>query len=230
MSKLGERLKEERVRLGLSQSAFAMRVGIHRNTQIKYESGAREPDSSYLEAIGKAGVDVSYVMGHSKWTPDQKLDSVLYSYKVGATGKPETDIFGNEIPGLEARYGGGEGIGWLFLCALGISEADWNRIAEKLICLDKAGIPTIDGSDPAWGREIIQASGLIQCAIADASALDSSLLTGVLEGVDLALANQSKSLAPAKKAQAVAMLYRAFKGSGQVDQAMIDEAVKLAAS
>ncbi len=33
----------------------------------------------------------------------------------------------------------------------------------------------------------------------------------------------------AKKAQAVAMLYRAFKASGKVDPAMIEEAVKLAA-
>jgi len=230
MSKLGERLKEERVRLGLSQSAFATRLGIHRNTQIKYESGAREPDSSYLEAIGKAGVDVSYVMGHSKLTPGQKLDAALYSYKVGTTGERETDIFGNEIPGLEARYGGGEGIGWLFLCALGISEADWNRIAEKLIRLDESGVPMIDGSDPAWGREIVRASSLIQGVVAEASALDSSLLTGVLEGVDLALSPQRKLIEPSKKAQAVTMLYRASKGSGKVDQAMIDEAVKLAAT
>lgn len=230
MSKLGERLKEERVRLGLSQSAFATRLGIHRNTQIKYESGAREPDSSYLEAIGQAGVDVSYVMGHSKWTPDQKLNAALYSYKVGATGEPATDILGNEIAGLEARYGGGEGIGWLFLCALGISDADWNRIAEKLIRLDESGVPMIDGNDPAWAQEIVRASSLIQGAVAEASALDSSLLAEVLEGVDLALSPQKNSLDPSKKALAATMLYRAFKGSGKVDQAVIDEAVKLAAA
>lgn len=58
---------------------------------------------------------------------------------------------------------------------------------------------------------------------------DISLLTEVLEGVDGALLTQGKSMHHAKKAQAVAMLYRAFKASGKVDQVMIEEAVRLAA-
>lgn len=57
----GERLKEERARLGLSQSAFAKRLGIHRNTQIKYRSGERYPDSSYMDASRKIGVDIYYL-------------------------------------------------------------------------------------------------------------------------------------------------------------------------
>ncbi len=227
---IGQRLREERKRLGLSQTEFSRAVGVHLNTQSRYEKGEREPDTAYLDAIGKAGVDVGYVMGHSKWTPDQKLEAALYAYKVGATGKQETDIFGIEIPGLEAKFGGGEGIGWLFLCALGISDADWNRIAEKLIKLDRAGVPVIDGNDPAWGLEIVRSSGLIQGVIAEASALDSALLTGIMEGVDFVLSAQGKALEPAKKAQTVTMLYRVFKASGKVDTAMIEEAVRLASA
>lgn len=59
---IGNRIKDERKRLGLSQDAFAKIVGVHRRTQINYESGAREPDTTYLEAISKAGVDVGYVL------------------------------------------------------------------------------------------------------------------------------------------------------------------------
>jgi transcriptional regulator with XRE-family HTH domain len=59
---VGNRIREERKRLGLSQDAFAKIVGVHRRTQINYESGEREPDTAYLEAISKAGIDVSYVL------------------------------------------------------------------------------------------------------------------------------------------------------------------------
>ena len=57
----GERLKEERKRLGLTLAEFANILGIHRNTQGNYEAG-REPPSDYLAAAQEAGVDVAYVM------------------------------------------------------------------------------------------------------------------------------------------------------------------------
>ena len=88
----------------------------------------------------------------------------------------------------------------------------------------------IDGNDPAWGLEIVRSSGLIQGVIAEASALDSALLTGIMEGVDFVLSAQGKALEPAKKAQTVTMLYRVFKASGKVDTAMIEEAVRLAST
>ncbi|CAI8944476.1 hypothetical protein EMIT0P2_50255 [Pseudomonas sp. IT-P2] len=59
---MGERLREERTRLGLNQDAFAQRGGITRNTQGSYEKGERNPDSAYLTAVAKAGVDVLYVL------------------------------------------------------------------------------------------------------------------------------------------------------------------------
>ena len=59
---VGERLREERTRLGLNQEAFAQLGGITRNTQGSYEKGERNPDSVYLTAVLKAGVDVPYVL------------------------------------------------------------------------------------------------------------------------------------------------------------------------
>ncbi|WGO91854.1 helix-turn-helix transcriptional regulator [Pseudomonas viciae] len=59
---MGERLREERTRLGLNQEAFAQLGGITRNTQGSYEKGERNPDSVYLTAVLRAGVDVQYVL------------------------------------------------------------------------------------------------------------------------------------------------------------------------
>ncbi|WP_156919321.1 helix-turn-helix domain-containing protein [Azovibrio restrictus] len=58
----GERLKEERKRLGLSQDEFAERAGVKRLAQLQYEKEAREPRTSYLAAIGAMGVSLSYVI------------------------------------------------------------------------------------------------------------------------------------------------------------------------
>ncbi|WP_338107757.1 helix-turn-helix transcriptional regulator [Pseudomonas mediterranea] len=63
---VGERLREERARLGLNQEAFALLGGITRNTQGSYEKGERNPDSVYFTAVAKAGVDVLYVLTGSR--------------------------------------------------------------------------------------------------------------------------------------------------------------------
>ncbi|MDO8315253.1 MAG: helix-turn-helix transcriptional regulator [Rugosibacter sp.] len=59
---IGLRLKEERELLRLSRTDFATKVGIHRNTQARYESGTREPDAAYWETVRALGVDVDYVI------------------------------------------------------------------------------------------------------------------------------------------------------------------------
>lgn len=56
------RLREERERLALSQTAMAALGGVQKRAQINYESGERTPDAKYLEGIAKAGVDVLYVL------------------------------------------------------------------------------------------------------------------------------------------------------------------------
>lgn len=59
--------------------------------------------------------------------------------------------------------------------------------------------------------------------------IDGPLLLALLEGLETALLGAGLAMVPAKKAQAVVMLYRASKASGKMDQKMIEEAVKLAA-
>lgn len=59
---LGERLREERDRLGINQNELADIGGVKRNSQGNYERGRQNPDTAYLLAIAKVGVDVMYVL------------------------------------------------------------------------------------------------------------------------------------------------------------------------
>lgn len=59
---IGIRLKNERERLGLSQSDFAALAEIGRKSQFNYETGERSPDAQYLAAISAAGADIGYIV------------------------------------------------------------------------------------------------------------------------------------------------------------------------
>jgi len=58
---VGNRLREERLRLRESQDSIAVKAGVGKNAQIKYEKGERSPDADLLLAA-EAGVDVLYVL------------------------------------------------------------------------------------------------------------------------------------------------------------------------
>ncbi len=62
MYSIGERLREERLRLGLNQTDFAQHGGVTKVSQINYEKNERSPDAKYWEAIAKLGADVQYVL------------------------------------------------------------------------------------------------------------------------------------------------------------------------
>lgn len=65
---IGERLREVREGMGLSQSAFAEfaesagAAGTTRQSQSLYEKGKRMPDAAYLSAIAARGADVLYII------------------------------------------------------------------------------------------------------------------------------------------------------------------------
>ncbi|UCV13777.1 helix-turn-helix domain-containing protein [Quatrionicoccus australiensis] len=62
MSSIGERLLEERDRLGLSQSDLAVSGLVTMRSQRNYEKGDRFPDAAYLSAIASVGADVRYIV------------------------------------------------------------------------------------------------------------------------------------------------------------------------
>lgn len=85
MSSFGDRLKEERERLGLSQTVFAERAGTTRKTQFNYETNARRPDTDYIALAIEIGVDVAYVLTGNRGFEAPSLDAaesaLLDSYR-----------------------------------------------------------------------------------------------------------------------------------------------------
>lgn len=59
---VGERLREERDRLGLNQTDFGVAAGVSRGTQKAYELESSSPDIRYLSTLQGMGVDVHYVL------------------------------------------------------------------------------------------------------------------------------------------------------------------------
>jgi len=69
MSKLGDRIKELRKAMRLSQAELADRVGVSRSAIGMYEMGRREPDAESLEALADFfNVDMDYLIGRSDVT------------------------------------------------------------------------------------------------------------------------------------------------------------------
>ncbi|MFJ3485807.1 helix-turn-helix domain-containing protein [Pseudomonas sp. NPDC090202] len=62
MNNIGKRLRQERKRLKLTQSALAAIGGVEANAQGHYESGQRLPRADYLFRVAAAGVDISRVV------------------------------------------------------------------------------------------------------------------------------------------------------------------------
>jgi phage repressor protein C with HTH and peptisase S24 domain len=69
MVSLGERLREERERLGMSQTQFGDLAQVTKKTQMLYEGDQRSPKADYLTAIAEQGVDVQYVLTGNRSVP-----------------------------------------------------------------------------------------------------------------------------------------------------------------
>lgn len=90
----GRRIREERIRLEMTQAAFAKECSVHRNTQIKYESGEREPDAAYLVAMAQAGVDIGYVLtGRVELWEQMAMRHVLSSIQEHLKLIPQDDMW-----------------------------------------------------------------------------------------------------------------------------------------
>lgn len=77
---IGERLKLERVRLGLTQPQFAV-VGLTtKKSQIDYEQGNSFPKASYLAAISKIGADVNYIITGERSTTNPLTKALIDAF------------------------------------------------------------------------------------------------------------------------------------------------------
>lgn len=74
-SMIGKWLKEERERLGFSQTEFAVFAGITRRPYAEWEVGRTSPTAAQLAALAAAGADVLYIVtGERDGPPPLKPD------------------------------------------------------------------------------------------------------------------------------------------------------------
>jgi transcriptional regulator with XRE-family HTH domain len=59
---IGDRLREERARLGMSQEQLGAHGGVTKKTQGAYEQGDRSPDARYLAKVAQVGVNTAYLI------------------------------------------------------------------------------------------------------------------------------------------------------------------------
>lgn len=205
MSTLHARLKKERERLGLSQAVFAEKAGVHRNTQIKYESGERYPSSDYLDAISKIGVDVRYLFSGIE---------------------PENwDLY--QVAQIELE----RGIYW----ALGFSDQEIKQFTFDLMRIIQAEFDAgraCDDDEWILGKRLDFASNILaKSSVLKETAggiKDAAMLAMVIQQVEDICSRKCIVLSTNKKATLYVMLCRAFAKSGEVDPVMIEDAVTIA--
>lgn len=83
---IGERLKEERDRLDMTQPAFADACGAKKRTLIDWEKGVSSPTAVQLSALSEIGVDVLYVLTgvHAREAAALKLDEETLAHHTAA--------------------------------------------------------------------------------------------------------------------------------------------------
>lgn len=90
---LGERLKEERVRLGYNQTDFAGLARASKRSQIGWEQGRSNPDGAAYEAWAKIGLDVVYVFtGTRTMVPNLAPDEAALLDNYRHAPKEQQDI------------------------------------------------------------------------------------------------------------------------------------------
>ena len=76
-TEIGERIREERERLGFSQPVFAALAESSKSSQISWEKETAYPNAKAMAAWAKVGVDVGYVLtgvrssSHAVLSPDE---------------------------------------------------------------------------------------------------------------------------------------------------------------
>lgn len=83
---IGERIRSERLRLGLSQEQFASLAGAKKGAQLKWEKGQSLPTADILAAWARAGARIDYILngGSDAGLVLDRLEEVLSAPQVEA--------------------------------------------------------------------------------------------------------------------------------------------------
>ena len=107
---LSSRLKEERERLGYSQTAFAALAGASKHSQINWEKGSASPNAEALAAWVEKGLDVLYVVTGQHDSASAVQESSAGSRALsGAAPTPANDDDTIHVPLLSATGSMGPG-------------------------------------------------------------------------------------------------------------------------
>lgn len=213
---VGQRIAEERKRLGFSQAKFAELVGVSLSSQKRYESGERAPDISYLESMRHIDVETSYVMTGIKKNSNKSLYGD-HLYDLGLAITSLLNISPDELRLTVAKASA-------MLENSKYGELPLTRVNE-----------TVEFFNEMF---LINASELIDAKIAEkfqaskepSNALDTELLCEILNRLEEFQAEHNLLLEAKKKANVIAMLYRIFNKNGKIDSAILKDTVKLALS
>jgi transcriptional regulator with XRE-family HTH domain len=106
-SAIGERLREERERVGISQTELGKIGGVVKKTQIDYEKGASAPNASYLAAVDGAGIDVLYVVTGRRGlhSPTEKVPPLEDQDHVSQAIRLSAQIFSAALGNEQRRLG-----------------------------------------------------------------------------------------------------------------------------
>lgn len=107
LNNFSDRLREERERIGLTQTELADAGGVKKLAQHTYEKGERSPSSDYLQRVMAKGIDVPYLLtgNRTKGTltgpapaPISDEDTILVPcLNVVASMGPGNDLVAEEI-------------------------------------------------------------------------------------------------------------------------------------
>jgi transcriptional regulator with XRE-family HTH domain len=139
---IGERLKEERVRLGMNQADFAAAGGAHRKSQGNYESGERQPDAAYLSAIAATGADIQYIVTGNRQRNGGMGESAVHQAVLEAV----------ELLSLEKKVDARQLAN--AVVKLGIRNSEWAKLAVPPLA--SASANSKDGKTPTQDRRVSQ--------------------------------------------------------------------------
>ncbi|RHW17162.1 XRE family transcriptional regulator [Sphingomonas gilva] len=112
---VGQRLRAERVRLGVDQTEFAKWGGVSKNSQGSYEAGRTPPTVEYLLWVGEHGVDIGYVLTGERANGSLGAEERLFQDMLGKLSAREREavmtmlmiLTGNTVPVGDLKAGGG---------------------------------------------------------------------------------------------------------------------------
>jgi transcriptional regulator with XRE-family HTH domain len=103
---IGERLREERARLGMNQPQFAAIAGTTKQTLFSWESGKTAPDAGQIAALAHGGVDVLYVITGERGINSQTR-ALIDAKQARISRFVDAGMDLEQVRELEANYGSG---------------------------------------------------------------------------------------------------------------------------